>query len=127
MYTRTYNYSLQEKEVPLAKKETQGPLVPVCVVQCTPGGGGPHVQTSLEHNSYMLEELPEVGLTIREGQLTTFVYQMNQATYSTDLVLKPFEITYMVQSMRPEMDHSHHFMMKMCRVLCVTFPPGEQC
>ena len=30
--------------------DLQVPLVPVWVVQCTPGGGGPHVQTSLEHN-----------------------------------------------------------------------------
>ena len=37
----------------------------------------------LEHNLCMLEELPEVGLTTREGQPTTFAYQMNQATYST--------------------------------------------
>ena len=55
-------------------------------MQCTPGGGGPHVQTSLEHNSCMQEESPEVGGATREEEPTTFAYRMTQATYSTHLV-----------------------------------------
>ena len=75
----------------------------------------------------MLEELPEAGSTIRVGHLTTFAYQMTQATYSTDLVLKRFVIIYMGLSMRPEMDHCQHFMIRMYRVQCAMFPPEERC
>ena len=54
----------------LLTPDNQVPQVPVWVVQCTPGGGGQCVQTSQEHNSCTLEELPEAGGTIREGELT---------------------------------------------------------
>ena len=76
--------------------DNQVPLVPVWVVQCTPGGGGQYVQTSLEHNLCMLEELREAGGTIREGQPTASAYPMTQATYSTDLEHKHGVIICMV-------------------------------
>ena len=75
----------------------------------------------------MLEELPEAGSTIRVGQLITFAYQMTQATYSTNLVLKHFVIIYMGLSMRPVVDHCQHFTTTMYHVQCAMFPPGEQC
>ena len=103
------------------------PQVPVWVVWCTPGGGRSHVRTSLEHNSCMLEELPEAGTTTREGQPTTFAYLMTQATYNIHLVTRQNAITYMVQNTRLQMDHSQHFMTTMCRVQCAMLPPGEQC
>ena len=101
-------------------------LVPVWVVQCTSGGGGQCVQTSLEHNSCMLEELPEATGTTREGGPTASTYLMTQATYSTDLGRKLIVITCMVQSTTPQMDHSQHFKTTMCHVLCAMFLPGEQ-
>ena len=97
------------------------------VVQCTPGGGGQYVQTSLEHNLCMLEEQQEAGGSIREGQPTTSAYLMIQATYSTDLEHKLIEIICMVQSTTPQMDLSQHFKTTMYRVQCAMFPPEEQC
>ena len=41
--------------------DNQVSQVPVWVVQCTLGGGGQCAQTSQEHNSCTLEELPEAG------------------------------------------------------------------
>ena len=96
------------------------------VVQCTPGGGGPHVQTSLEHNSCMLEEPPEVGTTTREEELTAFAYLMTQVIYSTDLDLE-IRILYMALSTRHQMDRSQHLTTTMYRVQCAMFPQGEQC
>ena len=100
--------------------------VPVWVVQCTPGGGGPHVQTSLEHNSCMLEELLEAITPTREEEPTASAYQMTRATYSTYLDLQ-IRIIYTVLSMRHHADHSLHFITTMRRVQCAMFPPGEQC
>ena len=54
----------------LITPDNQVPQVPVWVVQYTLDGGGQHAQTSQEHNSCTLEELPEAGGTIREGELT---------------------------------------------------------
>ena len=90
--------------------------------QCVYTRKGPHVQTSMEHSLCMLEGLPEAGSTIRVGHLTTFAYQMTQATYNTDLVLKHFMIIYMGLSMRPEMDHCQRLTTTMYRVLCGTVP-----
>ena len=103
----------------------QVPLVPVWVVWCIPGGGEPNVQTSLEHNLCMLEELLEAISPTREGQLTTYVCLMIRAIYSSDLDLQS-KVTYMVLSMRHQVDHSQCLITKMCRVQCATFPPGEQ-
>ena len=64
--------------------DNQVPLAPVWVVWCTPGGGGPNVQTSLEHNSCMLEELLEAITPTREGELATYVYLTIQAINSTN-------------------------------------------
>ena len=105
----------------------QVPQVPVWVVQCTLGGGGQHVQTSQEHNSCMLEELLEAGGTIREGEPTASAYLMTQVTCSTHLGHKLIVIFCMVLSMRPQKDHSQHFITTMYRVQCAMFPPGEQC
>ena len=102
-------------------------LVPVWVVQCTSGGGGQHAQTSLEHNSCMLEELPEATGTTKEGESTASAYLMTQATYSTHLGHKQIETICMVLSTTPQMGHSQHFLTTMCRVQCATFPPEEQC
>ena len=107
--------------------DNQVPLVPVWVVQCTPGGGGQYVQTSLEHNSCMLEELLEATGTTREGEPTTSAYLMTQATYSTDLGHKRGVVICMVQSTTPQLDLSQHFKTTMCHVQCVMFPPEEQC
>ena len=111
----------------LITPDKQVPQVPVWVVQCTSGGGGQCAQTSQEHNSCTLEELPEVGGATREGELTASAYLMTQATYSTHLGHKLIVIICMVQSMRPQMDHSQHFITTMYRVQCAMFPPGEQC
>ena len=107
--------------------DNQVPLVPVWVVQCTPGGGGQYVQTSLEHNSCMLEEQQEAGGITREEEPTASAYLMIQATYSTDLGHKHGVIICMVLSMRRQMDHSWQFMTTMCHVQCAMFPPEEQC
>ena len=64
------------------------PQVPLLVVWYTPGGGGPHVQTSLEHNSCMLEGLPEAITPIREEEPTASAYLMTQTIYSTYLDLQ---------------------------------------
>ena len=85
------------------------------------------MQTSLEHNSCMLEELLEAGGTTREGEPTTSAYLMTQATYSTDLGRKFGVVICMVQSTTPQLDHSQHFIATMYRVQCAMFPPGEQC
>ena len=68
--------------------DLQVSLVPVWVVWYTPGGGGPHVQTSLEHNSCMLEGLPEAITPIREEEPTASAYLMTQTIYSTYLDLQ---------------------------------------
>ena len=64
--------------------DNQVSLVPVWVVWCTPGGGGPNVQTSLEQNLCMLEELLEVITPTRGEELTTYVYLTIRAIYSTN-------------------------------------------
>ena len=102
------------------------PQVPLLVVWYTPGGGGPHVQTSLEHNSCMLEELSEAGTTTREEEPTACPYLMTRAIYSTYLDLQ-IRILYMALSMRHHVDHFQHFITTMCRVQCAMLPPGEQC
>ena len=106
--------------------DNQVPLVPVWVVWCIPGGGGPNVQTSLEQNLCMLEELLEAITPTREGQLTTYVCPMIRAIYSSDLDLDR-TIYYMVLSMRHQVDHCQHSRTTMCRVQCAMFPPGGQC
>ena len=105
--------------------DNQVPLVPVLVVWCTSGGGGPHVQMSLEHNSCTLEEQPEVITPLREGEPTTSAYLMIRAIYSTDLDLQSM-VTYMALSMKHQVDHSQRLTTKMCHVPCAMFPPGEQ-
>ena len=107
--------------------DNQVPLVPVWVVQCTPGGGGQYVQTSLEHNLCMLEELREAGGVTREGEPTVFVYLMTQATYCTHLEHKFGVIICMVQSTTPQLDHSQHFITTMYHVQCAMFLLGGQC
>ena len=76
----------------------------------------------------MLEELLEAGSTIKVGQLRSIdaiiAYQMTQATYSIDLVLKQFMIIYMGLSMRPEMDHCQCFMIRMSRAPCAVSTRG---
>ena len=106
--------------------DNQVPLIPVWVVWCILGGGGPHVQTSLEHNSCTLEDLLEAITPMREGEPTTYVCPMIRAIYSSDLDLQ-IEVTYMVLSMRHQVDRSQHLITTMCRVQCATFPPGGQC
>ena len=110
----------------LLTPDNQVPQVPVWVVQCTLDGGGQCAQTSQEHNSCMLEELPEAGGATREGELTAYAYLMTQATCSTHPGHKLIVIICMVQSMRPQMDHSQQFITTMYRVQCAMFPPGEQ-
>ena len=106
--------------------DNQVPLVPVLVVWCTPGGGGPNVQTSLEHNLCMLEELLEAITLTREGRLPTYVYQMIRAIYSSHLDLGRM-IYYMALSMRHQVVHFQHFRTTTCRVQYAMFLPGGQC
>ena len=59
----------------------QDPQVPLLVVVwCTPGGGGPHVLTLLEHNYCMLDGQLEVCILKKEVEQTTSVYQNSHST-----------------------------------------------
>ena len=58
----------------------QVPLVPLLVVWCTLGGGGPHVPALPEHSYCMLEELQEALTLIEEEGQTTSAYQNNHNT-----------------------------------------------
>ena len=60
----------------------QAPQVPLLVVWCTPGGGGPHVLTLLEHSYCTLEGQLEVIILIEEVEPTTSVLP-EQPEYST--------------------------------------------
>ena len=61
----------------------QDPQVPLLVVWYTPGGGGPHVLTLLEHSYCMLEGQLEVIIVKKEEQQTTSVYQSSHSTLPT--------------------------------------------
>ena len=63
----------------------QDPQVPpLLVVWCTPGGGGPHVLTLLEHSYCMLEgQLEALIILKKEEEQTTSVYQNNHSTETT--------------------------------------------
>ena len=87
--------------------DNQVSLVPVWVVQCTPGGGGQYVQTSQEHNSCMLEELLEAGGTIREG--------------GANRICLPNDPSYLQYTSGTQMDREYMYLYGSM------FQPGEQC
>ena len=61
----------------------QDPQVPLLVVWCTPGGGGLHVLTLLEHYYCTLEGQLEVLIVNKEEEQTTSVYQSSHSTLTT--------------------------------------------
>ena len=82
----------------------QDPQVPLLVVVwCTPGGGGPHVLTLLEHSWHTLEGQLEVILLQMEEEQTTSVYQNSHNTLPSLLGRRVQEYTCMVLSMGLEL------------------------
>ena len=101
----------------------QAPQVPLLVVWCTPGGGGPHVLTLLEHSYCMLEGQLEVGILKEEEEQTTSVYQSSQSTLPTLLGHRMEGHTCMELSIRLQvmiMDLFALSMTTMFHVQCVT-------
>ena len=97
--------------------------VPLLVVWCTPGGGGPHVLTLLEHSCCMLEGQLEVLILKKEEEQTTSVYQSSHSTLPTLLGYSLTEHTSMELSMRLEAILLAHFALSttiMSHVQCVT-------
>ena len=108
----------------------KAPQVPLLVVQCTPGGGGLHILTLLEHNYCMLEGQLEVIILKKEEEQTTSVYQSSHNTLPTLLGCRLDEHTYMGLSIRLEvvlviMDHFVLSMSTMFHVQCVTLQHKE--
>ena len=98
------------------------PQVPLLVVWCTLGGGGPHVLTLLEHNYYILEEQLEVIILTQEEEQTTSVYQNSHSTLPSLLGHSLTEHTCMELNIRLEVGGMAHFllfMITMSHVQCV--------
>ena len=108
------------------------PQVPLLVVWCTLGGGGPHVLTLLEHNYYILEEQLEVIILTQEEEQTTSVYQNSHSTLPSLLGHKVDEHTCMGLSIRLELltlwtlDHFILSLNIMSHVQCVTLQHEKQ-
>ena len=107
----------------------QDPQVPLLVVWCTQGGGGPHVLTLLEHSYCMLEGQLEVFGVKEEEEQTTSVYQNSHNTLPTLLGHRLEGHTCMGLSIRQETMLIAHFalsMTTMFHVQCVTLHHEEQ-
>ena len=89
-----------EQMAHLVQPDWEVPLVPLQVVWCTLGGGGPHVPALPEHSYCMLEELQEAILLREEEEQTKSAYQSSHNTPPTLLEHRVDELTCMGQSTR---------------------------
>ena len=107
------------------------PQVPLLVVWCIPGGGGPHVPALSEHSYCMLEgQLGAIGMNKEEEQ-TISVYQSSHSTLPTLLELRQEEHTSMELSIRLREEqatlvHLALSMTTMSHVQCVTLQHEKQ-
>ena len=125
------NESAPNVSLPLSLTHTHKHQVPLLVVWCTPGGGGPHVLTLMEHSCCMLEGQLEVCILKKEEEQTTSVYQNNHSTLATLLGHRLDEHTCMGLSMKLEevimlIVHFNPYMIVMCHVQCATLQHEKQ-
>jgi len=104
-----------------------GPPGPTAGGWCTLGGGGPHVQLLLEHNSSTQEGLLEAGGATVEMELTIFAYLTTRTIWVIQMVDKWVVLVYMVQNTKHmTMAHSLQLLTTMSHVQCAMLQPGRQ-